>query len=46
MAAGALSDLRVVEVAGYIAGPYCAKLMADLGAEVIKVEAQATGDPA
>ncbi|MCH8995180.1 MAG: CoA transferase [Chloroflexi bacterium] len=38
MAEGALSDLRVIELAEGIAGPYCAKLFADLGAEVIKVE--------
>ncbi len=38
MAEGALSDLRVVELAQGIAGPYCGKLFADLGAEVIKVE--------
>ena len=40
MTEGALSDLRVVELAQGIAGPYCGKLFADLGAEVIKVERQ------
>ncbi len=35
---GALSDLRVIEIAQGIAGPYCGKLFADLGAQVIKVE--------
>jgi len=34
----ALSDLKIVEYADFISGPFCAKLMADLGAEVIKVE--------
>ena len=34
----ALSDLRVIELAQGIAGPYCGKLFADLGAEVIKIE--------
>jgi crotonobetainyl-CoA:carnitine CoA-transferase CaiB-like acyl-CoA transferase len=38
MAEGALSDLRIIELAQGIAGPYCGKLCADLGAEVIKVE--------
>jgi crotonobetainyl-CoA:carnitine CoA-transferase CaiB-like acyl-CoA transferase len=38
MTDAALSDLRVIELATGIAGPYCGKLFADLGAEVIKVE--------
>lgn len=38
MTEGALADLRVVELAQGLAGPYCGKLFADLGAEVIKVE--------
>ncbi len=42
----ALSDLKVVEYADFISGPYCAKLMADLGAEVIKVEEPGVGDKA
>ena len=33
-----LSDLRVIECADGVAGPYCAKLLADLGADVVKVE--------
>ena len=41
---GPLEGLRVVEFANEIAGPYCAKLLVDLGAEVIKVEPP-SGDP-
>ena len=39
-----LSDLRVIEVAQGIAGPYCGKLLASYGADVTKVEPPATGD--
>ena len=38
MAQGALGDLRVVEYAQGITGPFCAKAFADLGAGVLKVE--------
>ncbi len=41
---GALAGLRVVEIAGDIAGPYCTKLLVDLGAEVTKIEPP-SGDP-
>ncbi|MDY6917210.1 MAG: CoA transferase [Chloroflexota bacterium] len=34
----ALPGVRVVEYAQFVSGPYCAKLMADMGAEVVKVE--------
>ncbi|MBI2910341.1 MAG: CoA transferase [Chloroflexi bacterium] len=39
-----LSWLKVVEYGDFISAPYCAKLMADMGAEVIKVEAPGLGD--
>ncbi len=42
----ALSDLKVLEYADFISGPFCAKLMADLGAEVIKIEEPSFGDTA
>ncbi|MGH2588975.1 MAG: CaiB/BaiF CoA transferase family protein, partial [Dehalococcoidia bacterium] len=34
----ALQDLRVLDLSGQVAGPFCAKLLADFGAEVVKVE--------
>ncbi|MGB0620402.1 MAG: CaiB/BaiF CoA transferase family protein [Myxococcota bacterium] len=37
-AAGALSDLRVIEFAQALAIPYCGKVLADMGADVVKVE--------
>ncbi len=42
----ALPNLRVLEVASLIPGPYCGKLLAALGAEVIKAEPPGAGDPA
>lgn len=44
MSAHALNGLRVLEVGNYIAGPYCGTLLADLGAQVTKVEDPNGGD--
>jgi formyl-CoA transferase len=43
--AGPLSDLRVIEMGQLLAGPFCGQLLADFGAEVIKVEPPGAGDP-
>src|SRR5438132_12034376 len=43
---GALSSLRVIELGEMVSAPYATKLMADLGAEVIKIERPGIGDRA
>ncbi len=40
-----LSGLKVVELGTLIAGPFCTRIMAEFGAEVIKVESPDGGDP-
>ena len=46
MAQTALSDITVLDFTHWIAGPYCAKLLADYGADVVKVERPEIGDAA
>jgi len=43
--AGPLQGLKVVEMGTLIAGPYCGRLLAEFGADVIKVETPGEGDP-
>lgn len=43
---GALDDLTVLDLSEGVAGAYCGKLLADYGADVIKVERPGAGDPA
>ncbi len=45
MSAGALAALRVVELGEFVSAPYCGRLLAGLGADVVKVEPP-RGDPA
>jgi formyl-CoA transferase len=44
-APGALAGLRVLEMGALIAGPFCAKLLGELGASVVKIEPPGHGDP-
>ena len=42
---GPLKGIKVIELGTLIAGPFCARMLAEFGAEVIKIEAPDGGDP-
>lgn len=46
MTGGPLAGLTVVEMTGHRAGPFCGALLADMGADVVKIERPGVGDPA
>ena len=46
MALGLLEGIRVLDMGPEIAAPFCARLLADYGADVVKVEPPGEGDPA
>ena len=44
MLGGSLEGIKVIELAEGVSGPYCARLLSQMGAEVIKIEYPGRGD--
>ena len=42
---GMLSDIKILDLTAFLAGPFCTLILADMGANVVKIEAPPKGDP-